>query len=175
MVFGKLVNNKIIGNNNRVVPILNDTAYKSGIFKLTIINKILTVIKLKTYVKLNKNHSPYFFKIILLKSKFNVKNFNNKKNNEWTPINPPIIKSYKTPHKIIKIFEVSKLRRRTERNNIIVKKYGWEMIKNDKKLREIWIKQANKIINAKNKLFIKFSDLKLSIELYLITKFIKPF
>ena len=48
MFFGKSVNNKIIGNNNKVVPILNDTAYKSGILKLTTINKLLTVIKLKT-------------------------------------------------------------------------------------------------------------------------------
>ena len=30
----------------------------------------------------NKNHSPYFFAIFLLKFKFIVKNFNNKKNKE---------------------------------------------------------------------------------------------
>ena len=59
------------------------------------------------YEKENKNHSPYFFKILSLKLKLTVKNFKIKKNKEWTPIKPPIIKSYNSPHKIIKILEAS--------------------------------------------------------------------
>ena len=74
----------------------------SGSFKFIIKNTTFTINKLKVYDKENKNHSPYFFKIFLLKLKFNVKNFNNKKNKECIPINPPVIMSYNSPYKIIK-------------------------------------------------------------------------
>ena len=66
-----------------------------------------TINRLIIYEKQNKNHSPYFFKILLLKFEFVVKNFNNKKNKEWIPINPPVIKSYNKPYNIIKMLETS--------------------------------------------------------------------
>ena len=63
--------------------------------------------KLMIYEKENKNHSPYFFRILLLILKFNVNNFKNKKNKEWIPISPPVIRSYNSPYKIIRILDTS--------------------------------------------------------------------
>ena len=54
----------------------------SGNLKFTITKIIFIINKLTIYEKENKNHSPYFFKILLLILKFNVNNFKNKKNKE---------------------------------------------------------------------------------------------
>ena len=53
--------------------------------------------------------------------------------------------------------------------------YGCEITKNDRKLREICKKQASKIISVKIRLLKKNSELYFSIEICLITKFIKTF
>ena len=127
------------------------------------------------YEKENKNHSPYFFRILLLKLKFNVNNFKNKKNKEWIPTSPPVIRSYSSPYKIIRILDTSKSTLLIVRNKIIAKIYGWEITKNDRKFREIWKKEAAKIIRVKIRLLKKNSELYFSIEICLITKFIKTF
>ena len=51
--------------------------------------------------------------------------------------------------------------------------YGCEITKKDKKLREICTKQATKIIREKIKLLKKISELNFSIDIKLITKFVK--
>ena len=60
-------------------------------------------------------------------------------------------------------------------NKIIAKIYGCEITKNDRKFKDICKKQANEIIRAKIKLLKKNSELNFSIDLNLITKFIKSF
>ena len=61
------------------------------------------------------------------------------------------------------------------RNKTIAKIYGCEITKKDKKFREICKKQATKIISIKIRLLKKNSELSFSIEINLITKFIKSF
>ena len=51
--------------------------------------------------------------------------------------------------------------------------YGCEITKKDKKFREICTKQATKIIREKIKLLKKISELNFSIDIKLITKFVK--
>ena len=51
--------------------------------------------------------------------------------------------------------------------------YGCEITKKDKKLREICTKHATKIIREKIKLLKKNSELNFSIDIKLITKFVK--
>ena len=60
-------------------------------------------------------------------------------------------------------------------NIIIANIYGCEIIKNDRKFKEICKKEAAKIISVKIKLLKKNSELYFSIEINLITKFIKTF
>ena len=57
----------------------------------------------------------------------------------------------------------------------MAKIYGCEIIKNDKKFREICKKEAAKIIRVKIKLLKKNSELYFSIQINLITKFVKTF
>ena len=134
-----------------------------------------TINRLMIYEKENKNHSPYFLIIFLLKLKFTVKNFNNKKNRECIPINPPVIKSYNNPNKIIKILEASLSSLLIVKNRTIAKIYGCEITKKDRKFRDICKKQANKIISVKIRLLKINSELNFSIEIDLIAKFIKSF
>ena len=51
--------------------------------------------------------------------------------------------------------------------------YGCEITKKDKKFREICTKQATKVIKEKIKLLKKISELSFSIDIKLITKFVK--
>ena len=61
------------------------------------------------------------------------------------------------------------------RNKTIAKIYGCEITKNDRKFRDICKKQANKMISVNIRLLKKNSELNFSIEMQLITKFIKTF
>ena len=60
-------------------------------------------------------------------------------------------------------------------NKTIAKIYGWEITKNDRKFREICKKEADKKIRVKTRLLKKNSKLFFSIDINLITKFIKTF